>query len=117
MVSKVARGMLEETISKTFTSLVLKGNIRAAVRFVTLQGAGGVLLPNDIDANLGQPVINVLREKHLAPIVLEVEALEYYDVVPEFVPLDITEDTVEQISGQLTGAADPGRIDVAGLQQ
>ena len=36
MVSKVTRGVLEEAISKTFTSLVLKGKIRTAVSFVTL---------------------------------------------------------------------------------
>ena len=36
MVSKMARRMSEEAISKTFTSLFLKGKIRTAVRFVTL---------------------------------------------------------------------------------
>ena len=36
MVSKVARGMSEEAISKTITSLVLKENILTAVKFVTL---------------------------------------------------------------------------------
>ena len=43
--------------------------------------------------------------------------LEHYDVVPEFVPLDVTEDTVETISRKLTGAAGPGGIDASGLQQ
>ena len=59
----------------------------------------------------------MLRQKHPAPIVPDVEVLDHYNVVPEFVPIDITEDTVEQISGQLTGAAGLGGINAAGLQQ
>ena len=74
-------------------------------------------MPDDIDAKLGRPVIDVLWEKHLALIVPDVEVLEHYDMVPDFVLIDITEDMVEQISGQLTVAACPGGIDVAGLQQ
>ena len=53
MVSKVVREMSEEAISKTFTSLVLKGKIRTAVRIVTLRGVGGVLLPDNINAKSG----------------------------------------------------------------
>ena len=97
MALKVARGMSEEAISKTFTSLVLKGKIRTVIRFMTLQRAGGVLSPDDIDAKLGRPVVDVLWEKHPALIapVPNVEVLEHYDVVSEFVPINITEDTVE----------------------
>ena len=109
--------MSEEAISKTFTSLVLKGKIRTAVRFMTLRGAEGVLLPDNIDAKSGRPVVNVLQEKHLAPIASDVGVLEEYDVVLEFVPIDITENAFKQVSGRLTGAADPGGIDAAGLQQ
>ena len=36
MILKVARGMSEEAISKTFISLVLKGKIRTVVWYVTL---------------------------------------------------------------------------------
>ena len=43
--------------------------------------------------------------------------LKHYDVVSEFVPLDITEDTVKSIFGKLTGAAGPGGINAVGLQK
>ena len=99
MVSKVARGVSEEALSKTFTSLVLKGKIQTTVRFATLRGAGGVFSPEDTDAKSGQPVIDVLWEKHPASIVPDVKALEHYNVVPEFVSLDVTKNTVEMISG------------------
>ena len=46
-----------------------------------------------------------------------VEVLEHYNVVPEFVPINITEDTVKQISGRLTSAAGTGGIHAANLQQ
>ena len=36
MISKVARGISNETISNTLTSLILKGKIKTAVRFVML---------------------------------------------------------------------------------
>ena len=95
---------------------LLKGKIRTAVRFVTLRGAGGVLSPNDTDAKSGRPVIDVLWQRHSAPIVPNIKVPKHYDVVPEFVPLDVTDDTVAMISGKLTDAAGPGGIDVAGLQ-
>ena len=43
--------------------------------------------------------------------------LEHYDVVPEFVPINITDDMVDQISGRLTGAASPGGIAAAASLQ
>ena len=91
--------MSEEAISKTFNSLVLKGKTQTAVRFMTLRGAGGVLLPDNINAKSGQPVVDVLWDKHLAPIISDVEVLNHYGVVPEFVTINITEDMFEQVSG------------------
>ena len=103
MVLKVARGVSEEAISTTFTSLVLKGKIRTVVRFATLRRLGGVFLPDNIEAKLGRPVVDLLQEKHPAPIVSDVKVLEHYDVVPEFVLINITEDTVKQVFRRLTG--------------
>ena len=62
-------------------------------------------------------MINVIWKKHPASIVAAVKVLEHYDVVPEFLPLDVTTYTVETISGRLTGAASPGRIATTGLQR
>ena len=117
MVSKVARGVLEEMIFKTFTFLVLKGKTQTAVRFVTLRGAGDLLTPIDTNSKSGRPVIDMLLKKLPLPIVPDIKVLEHYDVVPEFIPLDVSEDNVEIIYGQLIGAAGPGGINTAGLQQ
>ena len=98
-----------------FTSLTLKGKIRTVVRLVTLQGMEGILLSGDTNIKSGQLVIDVLWKKHLAPIIPAVEVLKCYNVVPEFVLLDVTKDSVEIISGRLTGTASPGGITAAGL--
>ena len=115
MISKVARGIPEKVITKTFTSLMLKGKIRTTMRFVTLRGTGGVLLPDEIDLKSGQPVIDVLRQKHLALIVPNVKVLDHYNVVPESVPFDFNKYTIELISGKLTNAVSLGGIGAAGL--
>ena len=52
-------------------------------------------MPDNIDAKSGRLVVDVLREKHPALIVPNVKVLEYYGVVPGFVPIDITEDMIK----------------------
>jgi len=90
MVTKVARGMLEERISKTITSLVLKGKILTTARFITQRGTRGVLLPDNTDSKSGQPVIYVICEKHPVPIIPTIKVVEHNNSVLEFSPLDIT---------------------------
>ena len=82
-----------------------------------MQVAGDVLLPDEIYLKLEQTVIDVLFQKHLAPIVPAVEALEHYDVIPEFIPLNIIKVTVDLIFGKITDNAGSCRINTAGLQQ
>ena len=108
-------GVSKEAIYKMLISLVLKGKIRTAVRVVILRGAGGVLLPNKIEPKSGQSVIDMLCQKHLALIVPTVGMLEHYNVVPKLVLLDFTEETLEIISGKLTGAVDLDGIETSSL--
>ena len=72
-------------------------------------------MPDDIDVKLGRPVVDVLREKHPVLIVPDNGVLKDYDVIPELVPINITEDTVKKVSGRLTSVAGPGGIDAASL--
>ena len=74
-------------------------------------------MSDEIDPNPGQPVINMIRQKHLTPIFPVGKVPEHYNVVPEFAPFDVTKDTAKAISRKLTSAAGLGRIDAAGLQQ
>ena len=101
----------------TFTSLDLKGKPRMAMRFVTQRGAGDIILPDNTDPKSVRPVINVLCQTHPVTIVATVVVIDHYNAVPKFTPLNVTKDTVESISGILTGTAGPGRINTNGLQQ
>ena len=117
MISSIRRGMSDETIAKTFTSMVLKGKIRAAVRFATLRGEGGVLKATDVDSKTGKPVLEVLQSKHPPAVIPPVEELEDYEVVPDMLELDITADTVTEVAAKLSGAGGPGGVDAIALQQ
>ena len=44
--------------------MVLSGKLRQAVRWATDTEGGGCLLPDDQCTKTGQPVAEVLREKH-----------------------------------------------------
>ena len=74
------------------------------------------MLPNDIDDKSGLPVIDALRSKHPPERIPEVDDLEDYDTLPEFVRVDITDETVEKEARCLSGAAGPGGTDASSLQ-
>eukprot|EP00978_Attheya_sp_CCMP212_P038941 scaffold198092_cov45-Attheya_sp.AAC.1 len=57
-----------------------------------------------------------LRSKHPPARIPEVEDLEEYDTLPEFVRVDITDETVEKVVRRLSGAAGPGGTDAMSLQ-
>ena len=54
----------EEPRSRTFHHLVLKGELRKAVRYLTDRDAGGVMLPDDTDAKTGHTVSATLQRLH-----------------------------------------------------
>ena len=89
---------------------MLSGKLWQAVRWATDQKRGGCLLPDDQFTKTGQPVAEVLREKHPDMRVQPVEnpacaAFEEYEDVTETVPLDLTEDYITWVASKLSGAA------------
>ena len=64
---RAASGDKEEDNAKTrsFNETVLSGKLWQAVRRATDREGGGCLLPDDQCTKTGQPVADVLREKHL----------------------------------------------------
>ena len=69
-----------------------------------------------MDSKPNEPVIDVLRSKHPDAKVPDISVLEEYETVPDFVDLDITEETVEQTARRLSGSAGPGGTDSAAVQ-
>ena len=116
LITRLKRGMTEEAVAKTFTAMVLKGKIRAAVRFATLRGEGGVLNGSDIDKKSGTRVLDVLHSKHPEAVIPDAAVLEEYAVVPAMKDLDVTCDTVTKVAGELSGAGGPGGVDAVALQ-
>ena len=91
---------------KVFTRLMLQGQVRSAVRFVTNRlNSGGVLA---LDASIGVPgksVMDILCEKHPEPGFHDGPAFMPCDTLPD---LDITADYVERLARQIQWFASPG---------
>ena len=68
-----------------------------------------MLQPTDLCTNTGERVIEVLCTKNLDERPLTASILDRYtDLPPEIVPMDITDDTVTEVDGKLSGWARPG---------
>jgi hypothetical protein len=78
---------------------------RAALNYIANSKKGGVLMPNDIDGKTGMLVKDALEAKHPDSRDLDVLQWEEYDQMPAFVDIDITEDSVEEVSCHLSGGA------------
>ena len=68
-----------------------------------------MLQPTDLCTNTGERVTEVLCTKNLDERPLTASILDRYtDLPPEIVPMDITDDTVTEVDGKLSGWARPG---------
>ena len=89
----------DKAVARRFHKTVLSGKLWQAFRRATDREGGGCLLLDDQCTKTGQPVAEVLREKHPDTSVPPVEnptcaAFEEYEDIPETAPLDFTEDDV-----------------------
>eukprot|EP00978_Attheya_sp_CCMP212_P030173 scaffold109998_cov63-Attheya_sp.AAC.2 len=116
MIPTSASTKTQEQREKIFENLMLQGKLRQAVRFVTEREKAGIMIPTDIDEKSGLPVIDALRSKHPPARIAEVEDLEKYGTLPEFVRVNITDETVEKVVRCLSGPAGPGGTDATSLQ-
>ena len=87
--------------------MVLDGKLRAAVRFATDRGGGGVLLPQDSCTKTGRPVMEVLRLQHPDTRIPDLKdphciAFEQYDEVPVEIPMDCTTEDLETLALQMS---------------
>ena len=97
--------------------MVLRGKLRAVVWWITERETGGVPQPAERCTNTGERVMEVLRTKHPEAHSQTTASLDLYlDRLPELVPVDITDDTVMEVAGQLSGGAGPGGGESVSLQ-
>ncbi len=99
----------DESVFRIFNRLMLQGKIKAAVRFVTERGGGGVLHPSAQAEKRppGVTVLDVLREKHPPQQTPCEEAFLPCDSLPPLIDVDITDSTVERAAQSLSGSAGP----------
>ncbi|CEM26448.1 unnamed protein product [Vitrella brassicaformis CCMP3155] len=104
----------DESVYRIFNKLMLEGKVRAAVRFVTERGGGGVLHPSAQAEKRppGVTLLDVLREKHPPQQQPCEEAFLPCDSLPPLIDVDITESTAERTIRSLSGSAGPTGGDV-----
>ena len=94
---------------KVFTRLMLLGQVRSAVRFITNKvNSGGVLSLDALTGVPGKSVMDILCAKHLEPGFRDGPALMPCDTLPPLLDLDITADYVERVADQIQGSPSPG---------
>ena len=102
--------------AQKFHSLVLRGKLRAAVRWITESKTGGVLHPGDRCTKTGDQVMEVLRSNHPEARTPTAASLDSYPNRPlDLTPVDITDDTVTEVAGRISGGARPGGTDSVSL--
>ena len=106
----------KEQRAKIFNRKMLRGDVRGAVRYLTERDKGGVLMPDDIDEKSGDSVADVLASKHPDARTPEALSLHQCKITPDFVDVDVTEDTVETVARRLSGSAGLGGTDSHALQ-
>jgi hypothetical protein len=87
------------------------------MEYLTEREKGGILYPDDIDEKSGDTVQSVLESKHPDARTPGVDALTDYPFLPDFVDLDITEDTIEVTARHLSRGAGLGGTDAAHVLQ
>ena len=88
--------------AQTFHSLVLHRKLQTAVSWITEREMGGVLQPGDRCTKTGDRVMEVLRSKHPEARTPTAASLDSYpDRPPDLTPVDITDDMVMAVAGQL----------------
>jgi hypothetical protein len=111
----------KDIIARKYNSMVLDGKLRAAVRFATNRGGGGVLLPQDSCTKTGRPVMEVLRSQHPDTRIPDLEdphciAFEQYDEVPVEIPTYCTTEDLKTLALRMSGSAGPSSFNAVMLR-
>ena len=104
-----------EHLIKVFTRLMLEGNVRAAVRWLTERSGGGILKPTDSTTIGGtsMTVVDPLGLKRPDPCVPPDWAMPSMDNLPFLEDSEITGSHILSVAHQLQGGAGPGGCDAS----
>ena len=97
---------------RVFTRLMLRGKVKAAVRWATERSRGVVLSPdNVVDGSEGATVLEILRQKHPAAQPPISDCLVHHDQLPLFEDVEITGCHILHSARRIQGGAGPGGCD------
>ena len=94
-----------DNAARKFNAKLISGRLRQAVRELTSKTGGGVLMPRDIDAKTGLPVIKVLAKKHPTAREPGALALPEHRLCPDPMPLLVTQEAVGIVVKKMSGSA------------
>jgi hypothetical protein len=110
MQTKLCRrqdGQMPERRGSIFQSKMLKGDLRRAEKV-------GVLFPDDIDEKYEVTIKAVLQSKRPEAAKPHKSTIYQYELTPDFVNVDIAQDTVDQVACNLSGSAGLGGVGLTG---
>ena len=102
--------------AKMFDHKVRRGQLSAAVSYISEMDGGGIFYPEETDEKTGNTVRSELLKKHPPLLDPGVESLEDFEETPEFVDLSITAEHVEKVASHLLGGAGLTGFDSAALK-
>lgn len=100
-----------EERAKIFTSLLNRGKIKEAIRFICDRETGGACVPDDIDEKSGNFIKETLKSKHLAARDVDLKDAPHFEECPEFQDLVADTSIVEKVAKKLSGSNGPTGID------
>ena len=86
----------DEYIIKIFTRLMLRGQIRAATRWITDRRSGGGVLDPSSEVESDKTVMDVLREKHPDPAIARERVFLQCEDLPPLIDVDLTGAHIEK---------------------
>jgi hypothetical protein len=105
-----------EQHAKIFHRKMLRGDVRGAVRYLTDREKGGILHLDDVNVKSGDTVMEALESKHPNALIPDVNSLLNYTITPNFVDVNICEESIEKVAQKLSGSAGIGGTDSHSLQ-
>ena len=94
---------------QVFSCLMLRGQVRSAVRWLTERmNDGGVLDPSQLVNDGSKRVLDVLREKHPDPANSGIQAFLPCNNLPPLTDVDVTGSHIEHVARCIQGGAGPG---------
>ena len=100
---------------KVFSSLVCRGKIHTAIRYVCQRDKGRVLMPDDIDAKSSGLVLEALLDKYSDRCDANIKNLLVFESFLDFMHILVTENNVEAVAKRLSRAAGSSSLDSVSL--